>query len=461
MANDFSQKGKKKLKGTIEAGNDIYRIFVEDVVGFGVGLYTAMTGPNHPSGPGLNVLYGDGSPGTTFNTIRSYTSQTDYVQDTSSSPPFTSILLDTYGTTELIDSTGVRTIYNLPGPPETPDKLTITQEIDVKGTTFEDSYITVTTIINNNSSEAIEVGIRYLWDFQIGDDDGPTFEAISPDGSVLTNETEFNQLNFIAYKMVDNDINPNPPTFIVFGSATGPNTFIPPPNTPDLLQYTSWPNSDITAFDYTIDPNKNVSSSPINDSAVLYYFGHNQNNSLSIPGNSSISKTAALFAIKPGVEPPFINQTVCIETTKIFDSCNQDEERTATFYVPDLYYGIFEGCSVRNASCWVLNVSEPDNEGFVEAYILVNILLNLKVNVHGSTINNQRVIRFVKMIRLFTPPEAKVSCKVLNPSCECEQLFGNQLQCTIHAVISAMSKGIVYITIPFISSCDSRICDDL
>src|SRR5712691_5642252 len=67
--------------GTCDAGNDFYQVHVQDLPRLnGVGLYTITTGPAHPAGSGLNVLYGNSEPGTTFNTIRSYTSGTDYVQ---------------------------------------------------------------------------------------------------------------------------------------------------------------------------------------------------------------------------------------------------------------------------------------------------------------------------------------------------------------------------------------------
>ena len=69
---------KEPAVGTIEAGNNIYRVFVQDIPGLAVGDYTVTTGPNHPLGAGRNLLFGSGSPGTSFNTFRSYTTMTDY-----------------------------------------------------------------------------------------------------------------------------------------------------------------------------------------------------------------------------------------------------------------------------------------------------------------------------------------------------------------------------------------------
>lgn len=62
---------KEKPAGTIEAGNNIYKVFVEDSPAFGVGYYSAATGPNHPAGGDRSLLFGGslGNPGTSFNTV--------------------------------------------------------------------------------------------------------------------------------------------------------------------------------------------------------------------------------------------------------------------------------------------------------------------------------------------------------------------------------------------------------
>ena len=296
----------------IEAGNEIYRVFVIDTGSF-AGLYTAMTGPGHPEGAGLNVLYGDGSPGTTYNTIRSYTSETDYVQESTLST-FSTVLLGPFGTTTLIGTTGVRTTYILPGPPVTPDALIIISEVNVSGTTFENSAINVITTITNPNPNPLSAGIRYEWDYQIGADDGPTFQTINPEGEVLTTETQFDSPAFEMYRIEDNDVNPNPPTFNIYGTVTGPAEFKPTP--PDLLQYVSWPNAVSQAFEYTINPELDIATiaGGINDSAVLHFFGHNQENAITIPGvtsagaslanaENSVTVSSSLILAPPGPLP--------------------------------------------------------------------------------------------------------------------------------------------------------------
>ena len=291
----------------VSAGNAFYQVFVQDTTGSGVGLYTATTGPSHPAGPGLNVLFGNGVPDTSFNTIRSYSSNTDYTQSPGKSGANTTVFLDPFGVVTPLGSTGFRTTYTLPGGSNSSDAMTIVQDVQVNGTTFEDSTIEVATTIINNGSNSLSAGVRYFWDYQIGIDDGPTFTPVnsialvSANCNVLTTETQFNDPTFEAYLMVDNDRNPHPPTFNIFGTVVGPNTVVPLPTPPDLLQYVCWPNAFGTAFDYTINPALDIAT--VNsactpgggDCAVSYFFGHNSGAALVIDAGASATVSASLF----------------------------------------------------------------------------------------------------------------------------------------------------------------------
>jgi hypothetical protein len=296
-------------QGVLSAGNGFYQVFVQATPGLGVGLYTMTTGPSHPAGNGLNVLFGNGQPGTSFNTIRSYSSSTDYIQEggkTSINPTF---LLDPFGTVTPLGSTGFRTTYVLPGGSNSPDAMTIIQDVQVNGTTFEDSTVDVTTTIINNGSNTLSAGVRYFWDYQIGLDDGPVFQPLlsiataSRGCSEFTTEIDFTNSTFEAYRMVDNDVNPHPPTFNIFGTVTGPPTVTPLPTPPDLLQYVCWPSASGTAFEYTVDPTRDIATTASDcqsgagggDSAVDYFFGHDFNSSLLIPPAASTTVSASLF----------------------------------------------------------------------------------------------------------------------------------------------------------------------
>lgn len=306
-------------EGTVTASNGVYEIFVQDNPGSGVGLYTARTGPSHPvtieTGSPQNVFFGgaDGRPGTTYNTIRSFTTGTDYLQ-TGFSPgsDFTVVSLDPSdtpaiaATLDAIGSTGWRTTYVLPGPPGTPDALTIEQDVNINGTSFENSSIEVTTTVTNDGSSGVSLGIRYLWDYQIGADDGPTFARRSPDGAPIVTEADFADPAFGFYRIQDNDLNIPTPLFSVFGSVNGPGGVTPTPTAPDLVQHVHWRGAFGRAFDYTTDNTLDVSSTTngFNDDAVTYLFGDDPASALVLAPGQSVTVSQSVFAAPSDAPPP-------------------------------------------------------------------------------------------------------------------------------------------------------------
>lgn len=306
------------IEGVLTAGNGIYRVHVSDDSWYGVGTYTATTGPAHPAGEGLNVFFGSGEPGTTFNTVRSWSTRTDYVFGSASDhpSPFAVVSLDPYGKVSSLGGQGLRTVFVLPGPPATPDALTIVSDVAVQGSGYEESAITVETRVTNDGPAPVALGIRYLWDFQIGQgelggDDGPTFQTVDPAGPVLVTESEFLLPWFGAYRIVDNDINPDPPTFFLLGTVNGPAGLSPTP--PDLLQFVAWPLAYYsTAFEYAVDPGLTVATededgvSPWSggDSAVLYYFGSDPSTAFLLPPGGEARSSASLYLTRPFITVP-------------------------------------------------------------------------------------------------------------------------------------------------------------
>ena len=132
--------------GTICQGTDIYVVCVDSTND--VGRYTARTGPAHPV-PGRNVLFeGEQSdPNTSFNSYRSFTSGTTYTQGLVGDGAD----LSEVATTTPIGTTGVRTTYSITEG----DNLEIVQDVNVNGTTYEDSNIEVTTTITNRVNPAV------------------------------------------------------------------------------------------------------------------------------------------------------------------------------------------------------------------------------------------------------------------------------------------------------------------
>ena len=153
--------------GVSQGGNDFYQVFVTNTAAAGIGQYTVMTGSQHPvtlsTGSAKNVLFGDGAPGTSYNTIHSYTSGTDYVNAAGAGGSL--FVLDptqpgVTATVTAIGTTGFRTTYTLSGPPNTPDALTIVQDVNTHGTTFETATVEVTTTITNNGGAPVQLGLR-------------------------------------------------------------------------------------------------------------------------------------------------------------------------------------------------------------------------------------------------------------------------------------------------------------
>lgn len=303
--------------GTISAGNNFYQVHVQDSDTFGVGKYTVSTGPSHPASLAnnniLDIFYGgaDAAPATSFNTIRSYTTNTDYTQIGTISD---TIYLNPFGSASKIGTTGVRTTYNIPGTTsDAPDALTIVQDVNVRGDTYENSSVEVTTAITNNDPEnSVKIGVRYLWDFQLGEDDGPTFQAQNPNGAVLLTESEFNAPEFEFYEITDNDVNENAPILNILGTVTGPASLAPVPTPPGLLKYVCWEDAFGTAFDYDITSDRNIATDGNDscggavggDSAVLYYFGPDEASALTIEPDATVTVSASLFSTPPPPPPP-------------------------------------------------------------------------------------------------------------------------------------------------------------
>lgn len=298
-----------------QATNGFYTVFVAQDAGAGTGLYTVMTGPSHPvtisTGSPKNVLFGDGNPGTSYNTVYSYTTNTNYIAQVNFTTGNGIVILDPTApgitsTVTALGTSGYRTTYTLSGPPNTPDKLTIVQDVAVHGTTFTNSSVEVTTTVTNNGSSPVSVGIRYLWDTQIGLDDGPTFQQLSPDGPVLLTEKTFVNPTFGFYRIQDNNGNATTPLFSVFGTVTQPTTITPAPTPPDQLENADWNTSFVTPFVYATNSSLDVSSAGgEDDNAVLYYWGPTQATAIALAGGTSHTVSQSLVSGEANAPPPF------------------------------------------------------------------------------------------------------------------------------------------------------------
>ncbi len=320
------------------AGNGFYQVTVNDGRGgVGVGVYTAMTDANHPVtaayGP-QNVLFGGGIPSTSWTAIHSYTSGTTYTQRANQAfvagAPIP-LILESFAVAGEeavpVGTTGFQTHYRVTGAGGGNDDLDIFQTLRAVGADFNDAAVEVTTEVFNLGAQPVDVGIRYLLDFQIGGgDDGPAFQLRNPDGPVAVVEHEIPVPANDTFDILDNNdpsdftcmlgpTNMPFPLFSVGGSVRGPAGL--QPTAPTLLQMISWqhisglpgktasfPAQD--AFFYAIGPHDAASCVvSVDDSGAAYFWGEASGSAFTIQPGQSATVSVYLFAFMPGLSPTF------------------------------------------------------------------------------------------------------------------------------------------------------------
>ena len=298
-----AQKGTGSGSGTVTISNGIYDVSLEDVTGGnGLGTYTVSTGAGHPQA-NQNVLYGGAShsPWSTYLTVRSYNTSTEYVSSSGSPTPsagYSVANLDTVSATGFASTaTSAVASWNLTTPSD-PDDLYIEQVIEVIGTTLADSRVRVSTEVMNTGDGPVDIGVRYEWDLMIDGIDGSWFAARNPDGSWIDVENEWTSPAFERFETTND---PASPVFLIFGTVTGPTTLTPAPTPPDLLQFASWGSIYGRAFDYT--PTGQTVAGSSGDSAVAYYWGDNDGNAMTLDPGEGITVVQYLYATPPGPQP--------------------------------------------------------------------------------------------------------------------------------------------------------------
>jgi hypothetical protein len=333
----------------LTAGNKIYRIAIEDIIGGGVGQYAVTTGPRHPVSRRQPVVDHVGilgsiakrAPFTSYTSIRSYTSGRDYVQ-AELTPVNNQIvwldsvfisdksILDRDSYLQLLnngrpikkgeDTTGFIIKYALPGLARVPDSLLITEKIEVHGTDFDDSWVEITTMVKNTGNKLVSIGIRYLWDLNVGGDDGPDVSESVFGLSFDKREASFGQPDFaffIARPNDDTTITSRPRStrkYQVIGSVLTPAALLRTPLQPTLLKQVSWPLASRTAFNYEDSSRVVTTTADLQagafggDSAILYFWGDNPENRIFLFPGDSIKVTQALLASVLEALPPLFDR---------------------------------------------------------------------------------------------------------------------------------------------------------
>jgi hypothetical protein len=286
------------VKYTTDLDNGIYSVSVQDVIGrYGEGTYTIATGSGHPV-PIKNVLYGgvDHDPGSTYLTVRVYETGKEYVSTTSGpdhSPGYTVVALDDCHPNTALGGNEIHTTWT------TWEGLLINQTIAVEGSTPADSMVRVTTrITNNNDTSDLSVGVRYVWDLMIGDEDGSWFAERRPDRDWIDMECDWILPRFRNYAATND---PNSSILIVRGNLTGYDALVPPATTPHRLQFVAWGSSGDGVFDHAFDytPAGQTLTGSGSDSAIAYYWGDDETNAITLSPGESVSVTQYMYVTPP------------------------------------------------------------------------------------------------------------------------------------------------------------------
>lgn len=287
-------------KYTTDVDNGIYYVSVQDVAGrWGEGTYTIATGSGHPV-PNRNVLYGgaDHDPGSTYLTVRVYDAGREYVSTTGGPAPSAGYIVTALdGCSPATTGAGneVHTTWT------TDEGLLICQAIAVAGTTPDDSMVRVTTTVTNNDAVTHRVGIRYLWDLMIDEEDGSWFAERYHSyhtSDWIETECEWASPTFRRYNATND---PNSSIFTIVGTSRGIGKLSPEPTAPDLLQFAAWGSSGDGVFDHAFDytPTGQTLAGAGADSAIAYYWGNTEANAMELAPGGSVSVTQYLQAIPP------------------------------------------------------------------------------------------------------------------------------------------------------------------
>ncbi len=256
--------------------NGIFRVQIDG--GDDLGALSIWTGANHPSGADLPVLSQPGRPGSSYFTVHSYDSGTDYTQR----PITGAVNLAPNGTVTPLGATGLRITYEIADP----DQLQVVQDVTINGTTLADSVVVVKTKVVNTGDQQVRVGVRRQWDLHL-------LTNARPD-TILDLDPDFGDPPFersVPHPRGDTwSAHSALHGLAIAGSvAGGPYAGSPPPSPPDLLQYVNRSSVLTAAFGHTISaPARAISA----DSTLLAFWGDTLAHSLPIaPGGQTTVTT--------------------------------------------------------------------------------------------------------------------------------------------------------------------------
>lgn len=318
--------------------NGYFKIFIDDFNG----IFTIATDTLHPSGAGKNVLSGGdaGEPLTTYLTV--YSKTTDLIYSNLERLENTTFLGEALSITpiNLSNEKGFKASYIV----DDFDKFTLTSVVAVRGDTYKSSVIVWNVQISNDDAAPMEFGLRLLWDFQIAEDDGPTFATVSPDSGKYQFEKEYKPPTFKAFSLEGN--RPLSAYFQLLGEGAGPvswsHTLTSVPSVPvpvsvsSKISYTSFYETQEVGFFYSpMNGNIATNYTGLNDDSCVYvFFGDSLDNLITLPAGQSYSALSS-FTSKNTQTPEQIIENCHDNFTCTYDYINfQDEYSFDCIFLP-------------------------------------------------------------------------------------------------------------------------------
>jgi hypothetical protein len=336
-----SSAGKSRLTaGTTAAalpegsvGNGIYRVYVEETSGRGIGAFTVLTGPQHPAGPGHDVLFGNGIPGTSYLALRQVggfgpTDVTDYVQSPLITQESERPLDWDFDAIDLTE-TGYTATWD-------PWFGILRQTVEVRGTTLADTSIDVTTTLEpNGTMPDATFTVQYLWDVAAGADDGPVLQALAAGEQFRpfapTRATE-QTVTSVGLAFTDNDGTAAPRPSLAFSVV---------PTAADTVKYACWPQAIYAPVsEYEIDETYDIattassclSSNQANDSAVISLWTRPGSSPFTV-SQSLVPSPRPLYATALTATPVLLNPPVFSATLRDVTANRPLPGRTVQFVV--------------------------------------------------------------------------------------------------------------------------------
>lgn len=260
--------------------NGIYTVYVDDT-GTDIGTYSVSTGENHTT-PNTNILYDDETVQTSYLTVRDITDDQnpiDYTSQSFNPHPSGQRDLDDYNpVVTQVSPTQVNVTWNVTEY----RAFDVLQVIRIMGTTIDDSRVQVITAIYSRYFLPTVFEVRYLWDLNIAENDGPELAALTPEGPWLTNEATGTPDPFRTWKSTNN---PTTTPLTVYGGFLTTNYL-------SSIMFADYEDSSDSPFTYTTDPNRQIADPDDNyDSALLLYW-----TGLIIPSGGALNVNAYLYA---------------------------------------------------------------------------------------------------------------------------------------------------------------------